>query len=48
MTQSWDARAANPNDHLWDRGQLGLFAILDWLVLLDTLAAFPGDISLIA
>jgi hypothetical protein len=47
FSMSWDARARNEQDALWGRGQIGLFAILDWLLFLDRIATFAADLRLI-
>jgi len=39
VMSSWQARADNPDDRAWHRGQHGLFALLDHLVLVDSLGA---------
>lgn len=46
--QSWDRRAANPKDSLWQRGQIGLFAVAECFIALLRLAQLDQPICLIS
>ena len=46
--RSFDVRAENESDTGWHRGCIGLFAILDLLIIVDGLATSPSDIIVVS
>ncbi len=45
---SWDRRAANPRDVLWQRGQIGLFAVAECFIALLRLAQLDRPVCLVS
>ena len=45
---SWDRRAANPQDALWQRGQIGLFAVAECYIALMRLAQLDTPVCLVS
>lgn len=44
---SWTVRAANSNDQLWERGQSGVFGILELLVCIEALIKAEDEILIV-
>jgi hypothetical protein len=48
VAPSWDARASAPSDVSWPAGKIGLFSVIDWLLMLDCIALYGSAIRVLS